>query len=61
MPQDREIIFEFQTRGSVVKVTAIDSHTGREVSIVGPAKAAKTDLKQLALRKLQYVLAKENP
>jgi hypothetical protein len=50
---------EFVSAGKSVKVTAIDPHTGREVSIVGAAKATRKQLSELAVRKLKYVLAKE--
>jgi len=40
-------------------VTAIDAKTGTEASIVGPAGGTDTELKRVALAKLQYVLAKQ--
>jgi hypothetical protein len=52
-PPDREVYFEFVAIGNVVKVTAIDSATGIEVSAMGPASAAQADLQQLALQKLK--------
>ncbi|HEY5084027.1 MAG TPA: hypothetical protein VII48_05875 [Rhizomicrobium sp.] len=45
--------------GNVVKATAIDSATGIEASIVGPAKAGREILSQAAMRKLEYVLKKQ--
>ena len=54
----REIILEFQHVGNSVKVTAIDPETLVEVSIVGSPSAGEEALKQTALRKLEYVLAK---
>jgi hypothetical protein len=42
-----------------VKATAIDSKTGKEASIVGPAAAARADLSAAAFRKLEYVLRKQ--
>ena len=53
-----EIYFEFQQVGAYVKVTAIDPVTLVEVSVTGAASAGEQSLKQLALRRLQYVLAK---
>ncbi|HEY1631230.1 MAG TPA: hypothetical protein VGF56_07935 [Rhizomicrobium sp.] len=44
--------------GNVVKVTAIDSASGAEASIVGPAGAPQATLKAAALRKLDYVIKK---
>ncbi|MBC7908730.1 MAG: hypothetical protein H7Y60_18540 [Rhodospirillaceae bacterium] len=55
----REALFEYRRIGAYVKVTAIDCLTGLEVSIVGDAKAGELRLKQTALKKLEYVLAKQ--
>ncbi len=55
----REVYFEFTAIGPVVKVTAIDSVTGIEVSAMGPTSASQADLKQLALSKLKARLARE--
>lgn len=52
-----EIYFEFQPLGRQVKVTAIDAATGVEVSIIAPVQAARSDMEQIALRKLQRRLA----
>jgi hypothetical protein len=58
-PDSREVYFEFVAIGNVVKVTAIDSLTGTEVSAMGPASAAQSDLQQLALQKLKMRLKRE--
>ena len=58
MSGEREIIFEFVQVGSAVKVTALDTASGIEASIVGDPAAGEAALKRLALRKLDYVLAK---
>jgi hypothetical protein len=58
---DREVYFEFVAIGASVKVTAIDSVTGTEVSIVGPAAAPKSELQRVALAKLKARLAREQP
>ena len=55
----REVYFEFVAIGNVVKVTAIDSLTGTEVSAMGPASASQADLQQLALQKLKARLKRE--
>ena len=55
----REIYFEHIAIGNAVKVTAIDSVTAIEVSIVGPASASQGDLERLALQKLKVRLARE--
>ncbi|NFV79412.1 DUF6898 family protein [Magnetospirillum aberrantis] len=57
----REVLFEFRQIGAYVKVSAIDAATATEVSIVGDASAGTARLKQTALRKLEYVLAKQQP
>ena len=49
----REVYFEFIAIGASVKVVAIDAATGTEVSVVGPAGAAQSDLERLALAKLK--------
>jgi hypothetical protein len=56
---DREVYFEFTVVGNAVKVTAIDSLTGIEISTMGPSSASQADLQQLALRKLQMRLKRE--
>ena len=55
----RNVYFEFRRVGSYVRVSAIDSVTGTEVTVAGDAKAGEAQLKQTALRKLQYVLNKQ--
>lgn len=56
---DREVIFEFTRIGNAVKVTAIDTATGAEASIVGPASMGEGILRNNAMRKLDYVLGKK--
>jgi len=58
MPEPREVIFEFHRIGNAVKVSAVEVGSGVEVSIVGDPAVGETALKRLALRKLEYVLAK---
>ncbi len=58
-PEQREVYFEFVKVGNAVKVTAIDSVTAIEVSVMGPANAAQSDLERLALRKLEARLKRE--
>lgn len=55
---DASYILEFRQVGTSVKVSAIDPASGTEVSISGPATAAREHLAQLAVRKLEYVLLK---
>ncbi|HUZ72108.1 MAG TPA: hypothetical protein VMU87_03920 [Stellaceae bacterium] len=58
MGEEREIIFEFIRRGAAVKVTAVDTATGIEASIVGDPASGQAALRRLARQKLDYVLAK---
>jgi len=55
-----EILVEFVVQGNFVKVTAVDPATGTEASIVGPASAPQLTLKAAVLRKLDYVMKKQN-
>lgn len=55
------MIFEFSAIGNSVKVSAIDSQTGTEVSIVGPVNAGEAALRNNAMAKLRYVMEKRNP
>jgi hypothetical protein len=59
-PEKREVYFEFTAIGNSVKVTAIDSLTGIEVSAMGPASASQADMQQLALQKLRMRLRRED-
>jgi hypothetical protein len=54
------VYFELTRLGSAVKVVAIDGTTGTEVSVMGPASAAQSDLERLALAKLKARLARGN-
>jgi hypothetical protein len=58
-PAERAVYFEFTAIGNTVKVTAIDSLTGIEVSAMGPVSASQADLQQLALQKLKMRLKRE--
>jgi uncharacterized protein DUF6898 len=48
-----EVYFELIAIGHSVKVTAIHAASGTEVSVIGPASAARSDLERLALQKLK--------
>ncbi len=52
----REVYFELYPVGDSMKVSAVDSATGTEVSIVGPANLSKAELEHVALNKLRYVM-----
>lgn len=61
-PPSGEVYIEFHVVGHMVKVSAIDTKTMTEVSIMGPASESKEVLKNTAIRKLHYVMAKkQNP
>lgn len=53
----REVLFEFRAVGTAVRVAAIDVATATEVTVMGPATAAQSDLQSLALAKLNARLA----
>ncbi len=62
MPAEKgrgEVLFEFRRVGNSVKVSAVHVATNTEISIVGPATGGEQALKMAALRKLQYVLARQ--
>ncbi len=56
-----EVLFEFRRIGNAVKVTAFHAPTLTEISVVGPAGATEAHLKMMALKRLEYVLAKKKP
>jgi Domain of unknown function (DUF6898) len=60
MGDKREVILEYQQVGNAVRVAAVDPDTLTEVSIVGSASVGLETLKRTAIRKLEYVLAKQN-
>ena len=52
------VIFEFISIGSYVKVSAVDTRTGTEVSIVGDPRRGEAALRRVALRKLENTMRK---
>lgn len=56
----REVYFEVIFMGNAAKVTAIDSETGIEVSIVGSPRATMYSLKANAFRKLMRVMGRSD-
>ncbi|HEX6959680.1 MAG TPA: hypothetical protein VF194_16975 [Ferrovibrio sp.] len=56
---DRDAIVEFRRIGAALKVIAIDPATGTEVSMVGDPHLSQQELMRLAVRKLQFVLDKQ--
>ncbi|MCR9214907.1 MAG: serine hydroxymethyltransferase [Proteobacteria bacterium] len=57
--QNGEYIIEFQQHGKSVKVSAVDTATMTEVSIIGPSNAGREELQRLAIQKLLFVLNKK--
>jgi hypothetical protein len=58
MSDEEGYIIEFHRVGNAVKVTAMDPATLTEVSMVGALGVSDTELTRLAVRKLEYMLAK---
>lgn len=56
--EEKNYIIEYYQLGNFMKVSAMDPVTLTETSIVGAANASKYDLAQLAVRKLERMLAK---
>jgi hypothetical protein len=55
----REVIFEFQPIGNVMRVTAMDTETTIEITIQCPLSAGEAVFKKNALMRLAYVLKKK--
>jgi hypothetical protein len=55
----REVLIEILIVGASAKVSAIDSATGTEVSIAGPASAPRAALEAAAMKKLDFVLKRK--
>lgn len=53
-----EYYIEFTKIDNMVKVTAIDPDTGTEASVICPSNTTKNHMKDLAIRKLHYILKK---
>ncbi len=56
MARHGDVIIEFYRVGAFVKVSAVDTATLTEVSIMGPPDAGEEALKRVVMRKLEYVL-----
>lgn len=57
--QARKVYFEFVPVGPQIKVSAIDSLTKVEVSIIAPKATMRRDMERVALRKLQRALERQ--
>ena len=56
--QQGDVLIEMIQVGNAVKVSAVDTLTGTEVSIVGAPSVGEEVLKRNAINKLNYVLRK---
>ncbi|HBM90688.1 MAG TPA: hypothetical protein DD400_02260 [Rhodospirillaceae bacterium] len=54
-----EVIFELTRAGKSMRVTAVHVQTGVEAIIQGPAAYSPQILKKTALKKLAYILTKQ--
>jgi len=54
------VIVEMITVGRYVKVTAVDTKSGIEVSIVGDPRRGERALRDAAVRRLRFVMAKKD-
>ncbi|MHA1151477.1 MAG: DUF6898 family protein [Alphaproteobacteria bacterium] len=59
MSRRGDVIIEFHQVGAYVKVSAVDTSTYTEVSIVGDPTRSEEALKRAAIRKLEYVLERD--
>ena len=62
-PQDvilREVLFEMKKVGNYMRITAIDPVSGTEVISIGDPSVDTEMLKDMAARKLKYVIAKNS-
>jgi predicted metal-dependent hydrolase len=58
---DGEVIVEFQRLGNAVKVSAVDTRTYVEVSIMAPVNATEQQMTETVMRKLAWVQSKGAP
>ncbi|MCR4377368.1 MAG: hypothetical protein NUV50_04665 [Rhodospirillales bacterium] len=54
----KEVLFEMQRHGNILRVVAIDPVTGTEVIMIADPRQSMEIIKRLAVRKLLYVLEK---
>ncbi len=55
-----DVILEFRRVGNAVKVSAVDTVSYVEVSIMAPVTCSEQEMTIAAIQKLDYVLAKQN-
>ncbi|MFT5540506.1 MAG: hypothetical protein ACI82H_002039, partial [Alphaproteobacteria bacterium] len=54
-PEEDGVIVEFHRIGNAVKVSAVDTQTFQEVSIIAPATASEREMTDAVLNKLAWV------
>lgn len=60
MDQNNEILMQMTVVGNTLKVTAVDTVTGTEISFMAPRNTPMISLKMMAKKKLDYVIRKNN-
>ncbi|MCW8915613.1 MAG: hypothetical protein OQK24_07140 [Magnetovibrio sp.] len=55
----KEVLFEFQRHGNIMRVVAIDPKSGTEVTMIADPRHSQENIKRLAARKLAYVMSKK--
>jgi hypothetical protein len=55
-PNSGGVIFEIVRVGAYAKVVAIDAMSGREATVVGPARGHDESLKRMAIQKLRRAM-----
>ena len=55
---ENSVIFEFRQIGPYVKVIAVDTQTGTEISLSVPNNLSQEQMQSHALKRLRYVLSK---
>jgi hypothetical protein len=54
------VIVEMIAVGRYVRVTAVDTRSGTEVTLVGDPRRGERSLREAAVRKLRFVMAKKD-
>ena len=58
-PDEHGVIVEMIVIGRYVRVTAVDTRSGTEATIVGDPRRGEWALREAAVRKLRYVMARQ--
>ena len=57
---EKEYLIEYTTIGNAVKITAMDSESGIEVSTIAPSYMSRKLMASAAINKLEYKIRKLN-